>query len=564
MSNMKIFLEFVADARRMKEGMRQGEQSMKSFSARAKKEAAKIRNAFSSLQGKLAGMGLSIGTGALLWQSANLDKSLVQIGQTAGATSNQLKELRSDLFRLGKESGQDVDSLKEGFNVLVQSGLNMKESTEALRGINTAMAITGADAKTLASSLSVAAEAFQFDLSKSGKATELLEKMTVAGRLGNAELENLAALVPRVAINATSAGLSFDKTLAFLEALSRFQRQPEQLGTLATNALRVFTDVKYMAKAQKATGINFFDAQGARRDFDTVIDDMTIKFKKLKTDQQRSLFIGKAFGEMDTEARTGIELMLKNPETMKAFREFASKLLAVGGTFKRDMDAATANLVDQAGRLKATLGEAADGFAAPVKNVLADLIRWGMDSKKNGGLELSGKEMLGYGAAAVGGTALLARYGGMAIKGIMGRFGKTGLGIAEGKAIQAATGVTPVFVTNWPNGGGLTAVGGVENLKNLAVAGKWLSWSGAAAAAGYGAGTLINKGMGRLSGKASGGKYGGDGWLGNMLYDVLHKEQKPPEVNNVINLRVDQIGRVIAETTNPNTNTKINVARGKF
>lgn len=561
MQNMKVFLELIADSRRMKDGMRQGEQSIAAFGRRAKREAAEIKNVFSSLQGKLAAMGLSVGAGALLWQSANLDKSLTQIGQTAGASGKQVKELRNDLFRLGKESGQDVDNLKEGFNVLVQSGLNMKESRATLEGVNTAMAVTGAEAKTLAGGLTVAAQAFQFDLAKPGQALELLDKMTVAGRLGNAELQNLSDIFARVGVNAASAGMNFNATLAFVEGLSQIERQPERLATLADSTLRVFTNLRYMAEAQKATGVKFFDAKGQRREATAVLDDIRAKYKKLTTDQQRADFIQKAFGKADLDTIKGIKTLLTG-DSLDKIRQFTKEIGQAGGTLKRDMKDATANLVDQAGRLKATLREAADGFAAPVKNALADLIRWGINGKDKGGNALSGKEILGIGAASLAGGYAAYRLGGGLFKKVLGKFGGTGLGIAEGKAIQAATGVTPVFVTNWPAGGGLAAVGGVGSLKSMAAAGK----VGAAGLAGYGVGTLLNMGMGWVSGKVTGGKYGGEGWLGNMLYDLVHKEQKPPEVKNEIklNINVDQFGRVITETNSPNTNTKINVARGKF
>lgn len=45
-----------------------------------------------------------------------------------------------------------------------------------------------------------------------------------------------------------------------------------------------------------------------------------------------------------------------------------------------------------------------------------------------------------------------------------------------------------------------------------------------AGAAGYGLGTLLNKGLGWVSGKATGGKHEGEGWLGSMLFDLFHRD----------------------------------------
>ena len=580
MTNMKVFLELVADSRRMKDGMKQGERAMSGFTHKAKAEMASLRNAVGSLQGRLAGLGVSIGAGALMWQSANLDKSLTQIGQTAGATALQVRQLRGDLFRLGKDSGQDVDNLKEGFNVLVQSGLNMKEAKATLEGVNTAMAVTGSEARTLAGGLTVASTAFQFDLAKPGLALELLDKMTVAGRLGKAELENLSDIFARVGVNAASAGMNFDATLAFVEALSQIEREPEKLATLADSTLRVFTNLRYMAEAQKATGVRFFDAEGQRRDAMAVLEDIRKKYKTLTTDAQRAEFVQKAFGKADLDTIKGFRTLLSG-NSLDDVRRFSQEIGQAGGTLKRDMKDATANLVDQAGRLKASLREAADGFAAPVNKALADLIAWSMAGKKDGGLGLSGKEMLGYGAGISIATMLAGRYGGKAIGGFLKKRAGTAAGIAEGKAVQAATGVTPVFVTNWPGGFGgaaLEAAGagavartGLGTLKKLGgnalkfapAAGVWGLGAGTSALAGYGIGNLLNRGLGWLSGKASGGKYKGEGWLGDMLYSLVHKEKKQENKIN-LSIRVDQYGRVITNSNDMNTTLNVSMARGAF
>jgi len=65
--------------------------------------------------------------------------------------------------------------------------------------------------------------------------------------------------------------------------------------------------------------------------------------------------------------------------------------------------------------------------------------------------------------------------------------------------------------------GGLTSAAG--GLGALAGQGAMVA---AAGAAGYGVGTLANKGLGAAADKLSGGKYKGDGWFGDWLYDQIH------------------------------------------
>lgn len=459
MADMKLFIELMARSTGLKRELNDSERGFQRFGSVAKREMASIRQFSGSLQGKLAGLGVTIGVLQQFRLSAQLDKDLTQIGQTAGASAKQIAGMRSDFFRMGKDSGESIENLKSGFDSLVQSGLNMREATSTLDGINIAMAVTGAKAETLSSALTVASTHFGFDLAKPGQALTMLDKMTVAGRLGNAELGTLSSTFSRVGVSAKSAGMSYDKTLAFIEALSLAEKNPERLGTLVTSSLRMFTDGRYMKKTQQGLGMKnlFFDTKGARRDAFEVFGDIQNKYKTLKTDEQRAGFIHSAFGEMDTETKTGIQLMLNGPNLAKA-REFQTIIGTASGTLKKDFSEATRNLITQGGRLKNTMRDAADGFIKPLNETMATWIQFVLDKKENGGLELSGKEIAGGTVAILGGTALAAKagnkvFGEWAKKKLGSLSAGTAVGVTEGKLLQAAAGITPVFVTNWPSGG---------------------------------------------------------------------------------------------------------------
>ena len=112
-----------------------------------------------------------------------------------------------------------MQDLLEGFYGLIQAGQSWSEALGTIRAINPAMAVTGASADTLASSMTVAAQAFKFDLADVKVATLVLDQMTQAGVEGNAELEDLSSIFARVGNNAKTAGLSTSQTLAFIERL---------------------------------------------------------------------------------------------------------------------------------------------------------------------------------------------------------------------------------------------------------------------------------------------------------------------------------------------------------
>ncbi|SNS05524.1 phage tail tape measure protein, TP901 family, core region [Humidesulfovibrio mexicanus] len=407
-----------------------------------------------SLAGKysaaLAGAGVAFKSYRAVADSAQLDKSLIRVTQTAGATRQAAAALRRELLEMAKETGQSVDDLLVGFNALVASGMEWDKALATIGPINKAMAVTGANAKVLSDGLTVAGEAFQFDLSKAGQAAQLLDQMTVAGRLGNAELEDLSGIIAGIGQDAKAAGMSFGQALGFVEKLSLIEKSPDRLRTLASSTLRLFTNLDYQKKASQATGVKFYDAKGERRAAIDVLEDISAKYKKATTDAQRDRFIDAAFGDADLDTKKGLGSSVLKGNAIAEMRAMISQIEKANGAITKDLPDALANSVDQVARLKAALRQAADGFAKPVNETIQGAIKHLLDERK-----LSGEQLLAGGAAAAGIGFGLVKGGGKLLQ----KVGGMGAGVATGKALQEFAGVTPVYVVNMP-GGGLTATGG--------------------------------------------------------------------------------------------------------
>lgn len=396
----------------------------------------------------VAGAGAAYAGYRQIVDAGQLDKQLIQIRQTAGATAEQAAGLRKELFLMATATGQSIESLLGGFNNLIQAGQSWDQALATTRAINPAMAVTGSRAETLAAALAVAGEAFEFDLSKAETSIDVLDRMTKAGRLGNAELEDLSSIFGRVGINAKAAGLQFDETLGLIERLSMIERNPERLATLVDSTLRIFTNQKYLDKASTATGISFYNAEGDRRAALDVLDDISTAYQKFTTQAQKDNALSQAFGEVDLDTLRGLRVLL-SPGTLSQARTMATEIATAGGTIAKDLPDAIANSVDQVSRLKAVLREAADGFAQPITKTVSDSIKVLIDSKADGGLGLTGEQLLGGGAATILGGALLLKSGGK----LLGKLGSLGAGVAVGKGLEELAGVQPVYVVNMPSGG---------------------------------------------------------------------------------------------------------------
>lgn len=453
----------------------------------------------------LAGAGVTYKSTQAIMDSAALDKKLTRITQTAGATKQAASALRKELHLMSQSTGQSLDDLLNGFNNLIQSGLEWDAAFATIQAINSAMAVTGSSADVLSAGLTVAGEAFEFDLTKLQTSKDLLDQMTVAGRLGNAELEDLSGIFARIGVNAKNANLSFTETLGFIEQLSLIERNPERLATLADSTLRLFTNQNYLKKASAVTGISFYDAQGERRAAFDVLDDIAAKYKTLATGQQRDRFIDAVAGDADLDTKKGLAMLLGG-ESLAGVRKMTQEIDRATGTIAKDLPEAISNSVDQVGRLRAALRDAADEFSKPINDTIQEAIQFLLDERK-----LGGKELLGGGIAAAalgfgvikGGGKLLSKVGGL------------GSGIAAGKALEEVSGVTPVYVVNMPSsfgGAGVSTPG---------VAGQ-AAGAGAALAR---RGSRLGRWLGRAGG-ALGLVAGGIGLASTVMDDSLSTGQK--------------------------------------
>lgn len=460
--DLSVAIRLLMDSRQMRRDLKRSERGFKGFSSNVKSEAAAIRRSFSGIIDFAAGIGLSIGAVSSIVKSARLDKTLTRIQQSAQGSRAQVDALRDSIFLLSAKTGQSVDTLQKGFESLTQSGLTWVESTKTLPAINDALAVTGANIETLSAGLTVGAKQFGVNLAETGAAADLLDKFTLAGRLANAEIEDLSGVFSRVGVNAMRAGLDMDQTLAVVESFSKTEKQPERLATLVDSTLRLFTNSKVRQTIARRTGIQFFDAEGSRRDAISVLEDIERKFKTLKSDLEREKFIEKVLPNADLDTKKGFSLLLGKGNIAEV-RVFTQQIKSAGGTIKKDLDGALNNAVSQTGRLKGALGAAADAFARPINEAITKAIKFALDSKDKGGLGLSSKEILAGGAGLTLGAVVAGRFGGKALKSLGSKAGGLAGGLATGKALEQTAGVQPVFVVNMPGefGGPSGATGSI-------------------------------------------------------------------------------------------------------
>ncbi|WP_165493084.1 phage tail tape measure protein [Stutzerimonas kirkiae] len=441
--------------RRMAQNAGRNLRGLKTVAAGVRSELDRIKGVAGSVNGRLASLGVGIAVGQQFGASASLDRTLIRTAQTAGMTGEQREEWRSEGFRIAKQYGIDPDAIYAGGDTLLANGLSVKATFASADAIGQASAVTSANSEVLAGALTTGAAAYGMDLEKAGVALDMLQKMTVAGREGAAELENLSSIFPKMGSKARSAGMSFAQSLAFVETLSNLEREPERLGTLAESTLRIFNNGQYRERVTKTTGIPFFDADGRNRNPLDVMSDLKRKYGAMQTDEQRARFSSTVFKGMDLDTQRGMAFLLQDAN-LDTFARQSQTIENSGQPFTQDLKDNTTSASGTAGRLRATLREAMDRMAQPINKVLADTGTYLLDD-----LDLSGGQLLAGGAGILAGGYYAGR-GAKKLGGVLGSklFGgaDTLKNIAVGRALEEATGVQSVFVTNWPNGGGMGSV----------------------------------------------------------------------------------------------------------
>jgi len=428
---------------------------LKTIATGVRQEFDRIKGLGSSAQGQLAGLGLGIGVVSGLTGNARLDRQLIRTKQTADMTPDQKDEWRDEGWRIAKAYGVNREDVDSGFNTLIASGVKYDAAKKTADAIGQSTSVTGADSAVLGKAVVAGASAFNIDLNKEGAALDLLQKMTVAGRLGNAELENLADLFPKIGGAAAAAGMSMAQALAFTETLSTVEMQPDRLGTLAESTLRVFSTKQYRDQVTKTSGVTFFNRDGSSRNPQDVFGDLKGKYEKMKTDEQRAKFMGVVFKGMDQDTVRGMRIMLSG-DRLDTMREQTKDIGGSDAVIGRDLKENTESASGTAARMKATLGQAIDRMATPLNKGFAEMGSYLLDD-----LNLSGEQMLAGGAALGVGGYYAGRGAKAGAGALLNKFmggPETLKNIAVGKVLEEATGVTSVFVTNWPAGAPLGGV----------------------------------------------------------------------------------------------------------
>lgn len=616
MSDMNVSMVVTADNRQFLNSFSRSEAKIKSFGkqisgtfSRARKEIGRFGDKIGGLTTLLGGFSI-VAAGK---QIIDFDTRLARLAIQAGLTKKEMFMLKDQLFEIGGLTHQDPGKLLEGVEQIVEKTGNFEFAVKSLKDMGIVASATGSEMRGVGATTSDLQEKFRLTADEILPMFDILNKQ---GKEGSFTLSDMAAYFSELLPAAKDFGVhgieGLRKFGAFLQIARRGIGSSAETKTAVVNAFADITD-KWKT-VRKLTGFNIFDKVKSDKEGRRVLRDMDVILKEIiKRTKGDVTKLQEIFGR---DAIKAIRPMVDSYRQFGDFREF-DRFVEMGGdgaTIMKDFAFWSKQTAAKLQDLRIALSKFANENLAKPIELFTDALNVlnGHPALTEGGLyTLLG--LLGVGAGikigrGVGGLFSSLRYiltgrGGPGAKGV----GGLGGGLLGGK------GPIPVYVVNkhlsmlpseWGGGspmsgggaspktggiklfgkkikglftrgaGGLLGAGpGLQALKTGLTVGEagfgTTALAGTAAfAGGYGIGTLLNKGFGWLSEKISGGKYGGEGWLGDILYDILHSEKKSgsPEVKVEVknNIRIDEHDHTFTETDNMNARIDTKLQRGNF
>lgn len=267
-----LFIRLRADTSQGVAGLRSFRQEMKQVDNRTVQTGQAM-----SAAGRKMTMGLTVplvAIGAKAVQSAvQFDNAFAKIEALVGVSADEVERMRDRTLELSGETAQAPQDLADAMFFITSAGLDGAAATDVLEASAKAAAVGLGDTATVADLATSAMNAYGVE---NLTATEAVDTLTAAVRLGKLEPDEMASALGRVIPIASAMGIEFDELGAAMAAMSRTgtnaREAATQIRSIMTQLLNPTTDA---AEALESVGLSSEEVQRKLRDdglLDTLLD----------------------------------------------------------------------------------------------------------------------------------------------------------------------------------------------------------------------------------------------------------------------------------------------------
>jgi len=548
MPDMKLFLELIAKSERFQSGVQAGENALKGFRGFVGKTAQDVEYLTKKI-GVFGQASAALSSGLVLKKLFSLedwkpiDDALLRTQVNLKATGDQMDAFKKKIAGIAGETGLDQG---EAFQSAYK--LSFAFNPDEIETIMKA-------SEKAANAMKAPYDAVQDRIVQIMKLNRLSAKdvggisdALIASKL---DVESLDIVLQRLALRGGTAK-DYTQTLGMLLGM---KKGGITSGRSVVQLNEVLGGIENKAQILEKSGIKVRnvkkDGTVEWRDQLAVLKDLEAYIKRWEKSTPATVIderLNRLFGD---GARQKLNFIFSQTENFKKGMDDMANASVIAA---QRSAAAEQTWEKQLSKIKSTLSSIKTDFSF-IYDLAKKPVKFLADSPHL-------TKAAGYTAAGLS-MAVLAALGASKAHEIFKGLGKTGVGIASGKAIEAATGVTPVYITNWPAGilgpGTLPGPAG-----KLATAAKWAAGASGSFAVGWGIGSLMNDGVNNFTSMMTNGAYKGEGALGELLYDYVHGSMKEIKNEIKIDLKVDAFGRIISQSDDPNTSLALTMYRGTF
>ncbi|MEG0899810.1 MAG: phage tail tape measure protein [Oscillospiraceae bacterium] len=216
---------------------------------------------------------LQVATGKTRAETKELLATYSQLGKELGATTTQVAEAADDWLRQGKSIADTNKLIKDSLMLSKLGKIDSSEATTALTAMSKSYGIVDQ------------------------QITSLVDKLTAVDQVSATTAGGIAKSFQETAVSANLAGISIDRMIGYISTVSEVsQDAPESVGNFFKSFLSRMSNIKEGRLVDEETGedlssvetvldnigIKLRNNQGQFRNFQQVLDEISVKWKEME------------------------------------------------------------------------------------------------------------------------------------------------------------------------------------------------------------------------------------------------------------------------------------------
>lgn len=256
--------------------------------------------------GLIMGGAIVAGFGVAAVAAMSFDKQMSEVGAVAGATGEELGQLRQAALDAGQATVFSAGQAAQAQAELAKAGVSTADILGG--GLTGALDLAAAGSLDLGNAASIAANAMTIFSLKGSDVGHIADLLAAGANKSATDVAEMGLALKQGGAQAANMGISLEQTVGLLAVFAQNALKGSDGGTAMKTMLQSLAGSSGPArKAIEELGLQFFDAKGKFLGLENAAEELKNKLGPL-SDQQRSLALNTIFG---TDASRGAIAMMK-------------------------------------------------------------------------------------------------------------------------------------------------------------------------------------------------------------------------------------------------------------